>query len=82
MAFNKGLRYTGATLITKADATDIGVDSFGLMVNVAGDVKLSFASAPTTYFTFTLLASVPYQFGRIYSIQSTGTTATGIHVLR
>ena len=82
MSFNDGLKYTGGTAITPADATDIGVSSNGLMVNVAGDVKLSFRGAPTVFITLTLLASVPYQLGNIYSIESTGTDADGIHVLR
>jgi len=77
---NGGKRYTGIKDITPADATDIEFDSFAIKVDVAGNVKFSFASAPTVFYTEALAAQVQYPIGAIYSIESTGTTATGIKV--
>lgn len=65
-----------------ADANDMPLPARALMVNVAGDVKVTFVSQPdAAAVTLTLLAGVVYPF-QVKKVWSTGTTATGIHGFR
>lgn len=62
-----------------ADGNDNPRPIRAIMVNVAGNVKVTFAGQPDdSAVTLTLLAGVVYPFA-IKKVWSTDTTATGIH---
>jgi len=80
MTYNSGLTYSGCKDITPADDTDIAFDNLAISVEVAGDITFSFTGAPTVKYTHPFGVGCYHPIGKLFSIDSTDTTATGIKV--
>jgi hypothetical protein len=67
-------------IIAPDDGNDLASSTRGLMVSVAGDVKVNFVTTGTAIVLTGLLVGVVYPF-RVKRVYATGTTATGILAL-
>lgn len=67
---------TNIAQITPNDSADIETQTRGIMVNGAGDVKLTTAGGQTVTLTLAASTIYPIAVNRVYA---TDTTATGIH---
>ena len=67
---------TGSVAITPSDSTDLAITTRGILVDVAGNVKVTFVDDTTD--TVNLAASMWHGM-RVKRVWATGTTATGIH---